>query len=49
MTVIDGQKNNFNGKFKLEPTITYHLKFIVKMLLILHFLPIKCVTSHIFL
>ena len=49
MTIIDEQKSNFNGKFKLEPIITYHLRFIVKMLLIEHFLPIKCVTSHIYL
>ena len=34
MTIIDGQKSNFNDKFKLEPIITYHLRFIMKMLLI---------------
>ena len=31
--VVTGkQKNNFNGKFKIEPVKTYHLGFIVKML-----------------
>ena len=31
--VITGkQKNNFNGKFKLEPVKTYHVGFVVKVL-----------------
>ena len=34
MTIIDKQKSTFSGKFKLKPIITYHLRFIVKMLLI---------------
>ena len=30
LIVINYQKNNFNNGFKLEPVITYHLKFVVK-------------------
>ena len=30
--LINGQKSNFSGKFKLKPTTTYHLLYIVKML-----------------
>ena len=30
--VIGKQKNNFNGKFKIEPVKTYYLSFVVKML-----------------
>ena len=32
--VIDGQKNNFNDRLKLEPVVTtYYQRFVVKMLL----------------
>ena len=30
--IIGKQKNNYNGKFKIEPVKTYHLSFVVKML-----------------
>ena len=32
--IIGGQKNNFNDLFKLELIITYHLKFVVDVLLL---------------
>jgi len=32
LAIISKQKNNFNGEFKLEPVITYHIGFIVKVL-----------------
>ena len=35
--VISKQKSNFNVRFKLESVTTYHLKFVVKILWILHF------------
>ena len=32
--VIDGQKNNFSDRLKLEPVVTtYYQRFVVKMLL----------------
>ena len=30
--VTDGQKNNFIGKFKLEPITIYHIRFVMKVL-----------------
>ena len=32
--VTSGQKNNFNDIFKLELIITYHLKFVMNILLL---------------
>ena len=32
LTVIDGQKSNFNGEFKLKLVTNLHLKFVVKIL-----------------
>ena len=31
LTIIVGQKNNFNDGFKLESMTTLHLRFIVKI------------------
>ena len=32
LTVIDGQKSNFNGEFKLKLVTILHLGFVVKIL-----------------
>ena len=32
MLFLMDKKNNFNGKFKIEPVKTYHLGFVVKVL-----------------
>ena len=32
LVVINEQSGNFSGKLKLELIITYHLKFVIKVL-----------------
>ena len=32
LAITNGQKSNFNNKFKFERIKTYHLRFLVKML-----------------
>ena len=32
LTIIDRQKNNFSGGFKLELVTTYPIEFVIKML-----------------
>ena len=42
--VIDGQKNNFNDRLKLEPVVTtYYQRFVVKMLLTYHYSKLKVI------